>query len=124
MGFILMFDVSNEESFINVREWATQIKELSGENVSVVVVGNKSDLVDSRTVSPERASQLAEQLGYMYIETSAKNGTNVNKAFEELADLICQRMSNITDDTLPPGTEPTNVRMHQKEADKEQWCSC
>uniref|UniRef100_A0A095A650 Ras-related protein Rab-3C n=1 Tax=Schistosoma haematobium TaxID=6185 RepID=A0A095A650_SCHHA len=63
MGFILMYDITNEESFNAVQDWVTQIKTYSWDNAQVVLVGNKCDLVDDRVVSVDRGRHLAHQLG-------------------------------------------------------------
>ena len=102
---------------------ATQVKELSGELVSVVLVGNKCDLEDARAVSAEKASLVAEQLGFPYVETSAKDGTNIKEAFELLTDLICQRMADITDDTLPPGVDAREALQEERRAENST-CMC
>lgn len=102
---------------------ATQVKELSGDLVSVVLVGNKCDLEDARAVSAEKASMVAEQLGFPYVETSAKDGTNIKEAFELLTDLICQRMSDITDDTLPPGVDAREALQEERGAENST-CTC
>lgn len=66
MGFILMYDITNEESFNSVQDWCTQIKTYSWENAQVVLVGNKCDMNDERVVSFERGQQLANQLGKIF----------------------------------------------------------
>ncbi|VDN12623.1 unnamed protein product [Dibothriocephalus latus] len=63
LGFILMYDITNEESFNAVRDWVTQIKTYSWDNAQVVLVGNKSDLAAERAVSAERGRNLASSLG-------------------------------------------------------------
>ncbi|VDL92344.1 unnamed protein product [Schistocephalus solidus] len=63
LGFILMYDITNEESFNAVADWVTQIKTYSWDNAQVVLVGNKSDLAAERAVSAERGRNLASSLG-------------------------------------------------------------
>lgn len=77
MGFILMYDITNEESFNSVQDWVTQIKTYSWDNAQVILVGNKCDMEDERVISFERGKQLAEQLGVQFFETSAKENINV-----------------------------------------------
>uniref|UniRef100_A0A1I8GEE2 small monomeric GTPase n=2 Tax=Macrostomum lignano TaxID=282301 RepID=A0A1I8GEE2_9PLAT len=79
MGFILMYDVTNEDSFNAVQDWCTQIKTYSWDNAQVVLVGNKCDLDEDRVVSLE------------FFETSAKDNLNVTDVFERLVDIICER---------------------------------
>ncbi|KAL0106404.1 hypothetical protein PUN28_016259 [Cardiocondyla obscurior] len=77
MGFILMYDITNEESFNSVQDWVTQIKNYSWDNAQVILVGNKCDMEEERVISTERGKQLAEQLGVRFFETSAKENINV-----------------------------------------------
>lgn len=97
MGFILMYDITNEDSFAAVQDWCTQIKTYSWDNAQVVLVGNKCDLEDERVVSMERGRQLASQLGMEFFESSAKENVNVKYVFERLVDIICDKMSESLD---------------------------
>nr|XP_023408177.1 ras-related protein Rab-3D isoform X2 [Loxodonta africana] len=63
MGFLLMYDVANQESFAAVQDWATQIKTYSWDNAQVLLVGNKCDLEDERVVPTEDGRRLADDLG-------------------------------------------------------------
>lgn len=97
MGFILMYDITNDDSFNSVQDWCTQIKTFSWDNAQVILVGNKFDLEHERVVSTERGRRLADQLGLEFFETSAKDNINVDIVFERLVDLICDRMSKSLD---------------------------
>lgn len=97
MGFILMYDITNEDSFNSVQDWLTQIKTYSWGNAQVILVGNKCDMEDERVISFERGKQLAEQLGVQFFETSAKENVNVKAVFEQLVDIICDKMSESLD---------------------------
>lgn len=94
MGFILMYDVTNEDSFNSVQDWVTQIKTYSWDNAQVILVGNKSDIERDRVISYDRGKQLADQLGLEFFETSAKENINVKNVFERLVDIICDKMSD------------------------------
>ena len=63
MGFILMYDITNEDSFNAVQDWATQIKTYSWEGAQMVLTGNKSDMSSERAVPKERGQELANQMG-------------------------------------------------------------
>lgn len=86
MGFILMYDITNEESFNSVQDWVTQIKTYSCDNAQVILVGNKCDMEDERVITTERGKQLADQLGVQFFETSAKENINI-KVKEKKIDL-------------------------------------
>ncbi|CAF4897701.1 unnamed protein product [Pieris macdunnoughi] len=103
MGFILMYDITNEESFNSVQDWVTQIKTYSWDNAQVILVGNKCDMEEERVISQERGKQLADQLGVEFFETSAKENVNVKAVFERLVDIICDKMSESLD------SEPQNM---------------
>ena len=82
-GVILVFDLTDENSFNRINKWINDINENS-ENVEIILVGNKADLND-RQISKTKAENLANEKNYKYIETSAKDGTNILLLFEELA---------------------------------------
>uniref|UniRef100_K7FXM1 small monomeric GTPase n=1 Tax=Pelodiscus sinensis TaxID=13735 RepID=K7FXM1_PELSI len=63
MGFLLMYDIANQDSFSAVQDWATQIKTYSWDNAQVILVGNKCDLEDERVVATEDGRRLADELG-------------------------------------------------------------
>ncbi|EEB10525.1 RAB 3 and, putative [Pediculus humanus corporis] len=113
MGFILMYDITNEESFNSVQDWVTQIKTYSWDNAQVILVGNKCDMEDERVISFERGKQLSEQLGIEFFETSAKENINVKAVFERLVDIICDKMSESldSDPTLMAGGANKGTRL-------------
>ena len=88
-GIILVFDLTNENSFIKLNKWINDINE-NTDNVEIILVGNKTDLID-RKISKERAENFAKEKNFKYIETSAKDGTNILLLFEELATGIYKR---------------------------------
>lgn len=107
MGFLLMYDITSQESFTAVQDWATQIKTYSWENAQVVLVGNKLDLEDDRQVLTEDAQRLARELGFQFFEASAKDNVNVKQVFDNLVDVICEKMNeSVNGDT---GQAPNNA---------------
>uniref|UniRef100_A0A3Q2TLC1 small monomeric GTPase n=1 Tax=Fundulus heteroclitus TaxID=8078 RepID=A0A3Q2TLC1_FUNHE len=110
MGFLLLFDLTNEQSFLNVRNWMSQLQiHAYCENPDVVLCGNKCDLSDQRAVSQDEARQLAEKYGITYFETSAASGQNVSEAVDVLLDLIMKRMERCVDKSwIPDGTVRAN----------------
>uniref|UniRef100_G3Q755 small monomeric GTPase n=2 Tax=Gasterosteus aculeatus aculeatus TaxID=481459 RepID=G3Q755_GASAC len=102
MGFLLMYDITSQESFCAVQDWATQIKTYSWGNAQVVLVGNKLDLEEDRQVPTEDAQRLATELGFQFFEASAKDNVNVKQVFDELVDVICERMNeSVNGDATP-----------------------
>ena len=81
-AIIIVFDLSDKKSFVSITEWLKQIEKHAKENVFKFLVGNKSDLVEERKVTYEEAKQYADEHELPYIETSAKEGININELFD------------------------------------------
>ncbi|PWN51724.1 putative SEC4-like Rab/GTPase [Violaceomyces palustris] len=92
MGILLVFDVTDEKSFQNIRTWHSNIEQHASEGVSKILVGNKSDWEEKRVVTAEQGEALAAELGIPYIETSAKSNSNVEEAFFNLARDVKARL--------------------------------
>uniref|UniRef100_A0A3B3DC73 small monomeric GTPase n=2 Tax=Oryzias melastigma TaxID=30732 RepID=A0A3B3DC73_ORYME len=106
MGFLLMYDISNLESFNAVKDWATQIKMYSLNNAQVILVGNKCDLEDDRDIPTEDGQRLADDLGFQFFEASAKENINVKQVFEHLVDIVCDKMTEEIDIHRDPSPVP------------------
>lgn len=70
-GALLVFDISSEQSFINLDKWLAELRENTDPNVVVAMVGTKVDLSHKRVVAPERAQAYAKANGLLYMETSS-----------------------------------------------------
>ncbi|XP_062854545.1 ras-related protein Rab-3C isoform X1 [Trichomycterus rosablanca] len=125
MGFILMYDITNEESFAAVQDWSTQIKTYSWDNAQVVLVGNKCDMEEERIVSVDNGRLLADQLGFEFFETSAKDNINVKQTFECLVDVICDKMvDSLENDPAAPTGTPTTKLTDNPITSQQSDCSC
>lgn len=91
-GIIVVYDVTDQESFSNVRQWMQEIERYASENVNKLLVGNKCDLSTKKVVDYTAAKEFADQMGIPFLETSAKNSTNVEQAFLTMASEIKGRM--------------------------------
>ncbi|XP_068179219.1 ras-related protein Rab-42b isoform X2 [Antennarius striatus] len=93
VGGLLVFDISNRESFDHINEWYDEIYDrVQPQRLQFMLVGQKCDLdaEGERVVSQEDAEKLAEQLGVPYVEVSAKTGENVKDIFEQLTQTVYQ----------------------------------
>jgi Ras-related protein Rab-1A len=95
-GIIVVYDVTDAESFANVKQWLGEIDRYAAENVNKLLVGNKSDLVNKKVVEYTAAKEFADSLAIPFLETSAKNSTNVEEAFLTMARQIKMRIGNQT----------------------------
>ncbi|CAL9187304.1 ras-related protein RIC1 isoform X2 [Musa acuminata AAA Group] len=118
-GIIVVYDVTDQESFNNVKQWLNEIDRYASENVNKLLVGNKCDLTDGRVVSYETGKAFADEIGIPFLETSAKDSTNVEKAFMTMAADIKDRMAS-----QPAGSasKPTTVHMRGQPVGQKSSC--
>jgi len=89
MGVLLVYDITDEQSFLNIRNWMRNIEQHSSQNVQKILVANKCDCSDERLISTVRGEDVAKEYGIKFFETSAKSDVNVYEAFTTLArDII------------------------------------
>lgn len=108
VGAILVFDITERKTFDDLASWLNDVHSFCDPNVIVQLIGNKSDLTDSRAVSVAEAEQFAASNEISYLETSAKDGGNVQEAFVKTASLILSKGRPTQVGTAPaPTQEPT-----------------
>ena len=86
-GLLVVFDLTKKESYDHIRSWINEAKE-NNDKLKTILIGNKLDLKDERIVAIDVAKQFAEKNNLKYIETSAKDGTNINESFQAIIDLL------------------------------------
>ncbi|AQK79562.1 ras-related protein RABD2c [Zea mays] len=118
-GIIIVYDVTDMESFNNIKQWLSEIDRYASDNVCKLLVGNKCDLVDSKVVDTEKAKDFADSLGIPFIETSAKESINVEEAFLTMSSEIKKRMA-----TQPTVERRPTVHVHMKGQPIQQKSSC
>ncbi|MBQ5154065.1 GTP-binding protein, partial [Macrococcus caseolyticus] len=91
-GIIVVYDVTDMDSFNNVKQWFQEIDRYATEGVTKLLVGNKSDLTAKKVVEYNTAKEFADSMGIQFIEASAKDSTNVEQAFLAMARQIKERM--------------------------------
>ena len=98
---IVVFDITNSQSFQSVDKWIEDARNLRDDDVLIILAGNKSDLAEQRQVSTEQAEQYAKERNIMYFETSARAGTNIKLLFNELA----KKLTGIETNPICPDEE-------------------
>lgn len=87
-GIIIVYDVTDRDSFNNVKQWMTEIDSYAADNVQRLLIGNKCDLATKREVTEEEGKAFAGTLSIPFLETSAKSAINVEQAFFMMASNI------------------------------------
>lgn len=85
---VVVYDISNAKSFQNTRKWVDDVRGERGNDVIIVLVGNKTDLNDKREVTTAQGEEEAKKHNLMFIETSAKLGHNVKQLFRRIAQAL------------------------------------
>ena len=94
-GIVVVYDITDVETFNNVKTWLVEIDRYASENVDKLLVGNKSDLADQRQVEFATAEEYATSLNVKCIETSARDSSHVDDAFHSMAQTIMARLDKV-----------------------------
>ncbi|KAL1564868.1 Ras-related protein RABA2a [Salvia divinorum] len=93
LGALLVYDVTKPTTFENVSRWLKELRDHADSNIVIMLIGNKTDLKHLRAVATEDAQSFAEKEGLSFIETSALEATNVEKAFQTILSEIYRIIS-------------------------------
>jgi Ras-related protein Rab-2A len=89
---LIVYDITNRQSFDNVQNWLEDVKNQSPETVTSILIGNKSDLDYDRKVTYEEGNNLALKNGILFFETSARTGEGLDNIFKSSVEEICRKM--------------------------------
>lgn len=96
-GIMILYDITNQASFARVEYWKEQVNQHNSKDIPIIIVGNKTDLVDEHMVSlripKTEEDRLSSKLGAAFYSASAKTGDGVDEAFASLIDLVFQHRS-------------------------------
>ncbi|KAK9368068.1 ras family-domain-containing protein [Lipomyces kononenkoae] len=119
---VVVYDVTNRNSFINTSKWIDDVRAERGNDVIIVLVGNKTDLNDKRQVTTEEGEKKAKEFKVMFIETSAKAGHNVKTLFRRIAQAL-PGMENSMEESSQTNMIDVNIDSSQKTSN-EASCNC
>lgn len=124
MGIMLVYDITNQKSFENIKNWIRNIEEHASADVEKMVLGNKCDMNDKRVVSKESGETLAVEYGIKFMETSAKASINVDEAFFNIARDIKRKMdSKVDSNTKSKGSVVVTESTKPRQGFLDKWCS-
>mmetsp|Transcript_50377 Transcript_50377/g.126465 ORF Transcript_50377/g.126465 Transcript_50377/m.126465 type:complete len:210 (+) Transcript_50377:359-988(+) len=126
-GIMVVYDVTDNVSYNNVKEWLQEIDKFGSETVSRLLVGNKSDLVAKKVVMESTAREFADQFGMHFVETSAKDNKGVEEAFTMMTEDIMEKLQIGSGKAEPAGeAQKPNINLgRNKPAPKKKaggWC--
>lgn len=84
VGALMVYDITKKQTFENVQRWLRELRDHADSNIVIMLVGNKSDLNHLRAVPESEAQEMAEKDGLTFLETSALEANNVEKAFQTI----------------------------------------
>ncbi|KAI8576331.1 hypothetical protein K450DRAFT_257249 [Umbelopsis ramanniana AG] len=117
---VVVYDITNRNSFLNTAKWIDDVRVERGNDVIIVLVGNKTDLNEKREVSVDDGEKKAKEYGVMFIETSAKAGHNVKTLFRKIAQAL-PGMDNTVGDASKDQMQKVDLSSTTTEASN---CSC
>lgn len=123
-GIALVYDVTNEASFQNIRKWIQDVHTYAEQSVNLVLIGNKCDLVSKKVVEKSRGQGLADEYDIRFFETSAKTNNNVDEAFSTLVEDVCKRMFSGSGTAAAPAPADKKVKVTQSNANEEKKKGC
>ncbi|XP_076297946.1 RAS oncogene family member Rab21 isoform X1 [Lasioglossum baleicum] len=94
-GAILVYDITDEDTFQKVKNWVKELKKMLGSEISLAIAGNKMDLEKDRSVAIEEAEEYAKQVGAMHFHTSAKLNQNIEDMFSDLTRRMIQHADEV-----------------------------
>ena len=124
-GFIIIYDITNRETFTNINNWIEQITTIVGNNVKCVIFGNKNDLNNKRKVETDEGKELAEKFNFKFFETSAKEGNNIEEGFKSITMDILDDISSVKErrnNTSILKTKSGKKLNNNKEDNKKSCC--
>ncbi|KAJ3275436.1 hypothetical protein HK104_003895 [Borealophlyctis nickersoniae] len=120
-GAMIVYDISKRNTFDNLNRWLKDMRDQTETGIPIMLVGNKSDLTESRAVATEEAKEFAEQNELFFLETSALNSSNVQLAFRNIVEEIYNRnsrkmeVSNAMTERHPDLGPTRSIKVNQEE---------
>ena len=93
-GCFIVYDITKDQTFEKVEEWYQRVKENSNKDVSFILVGNKCDLENDRTITKEKGEEKAKNLNCPFFETSALSEVNIKEIFNAMLENIYEKNGN------------------------------
>lgn len=113
-GFLLVYDVTVQKTFDSIKNWISSIKEYANPDIQFMIIANKCDS-DKRVVTTFEGQKIAEQYECLYMETSAKQGKNINESIQMIAKRIDEEILVLEDKEI-------KLQEHKSKIENSKCC--
>ena len=122
-GAFIVYDITRKNSFESIDKWINDVTAVADKKITIVLIGNKSDLEDQRQVTKEQGEDKANKLQVAFLETSAFSGENLEKAFQMMIKEVYQKcheeMMSEGDVDIIKGGEDINLSKKNNSGEKK-----
>jgi len=121
---VICYDITSRDSFVNTSKWIDDVRTERGDDVIMMLCGNKTDLEDHRTVSYEEGEAKAKEYNIMFIETSAKAGANIKALFRKVAAALpgMENAKLSADDKKDNNVDLVQANQIDPTSERGCWC--
>ena len=126
-GCFIVYDITSTQSFDDVEKWYEEIIKITEKGISLILVGNKSDLESERKVTVEMGQNKAKNLNCPFFETSALNNTHIDTVFQTISEDIYNKSKNeksLDDDDDDYDIVPKEEKIITINTEKQKEKSC
>ena len=123
-GAFIVYDITNKSTFESVDKWIKDLNSYGDKNLTMLLIGNKSDLEDKRIINKEEGEEKAKSFELGFIETSAYNGDNIDQAFDIMLKEVLKRyiVENDVNNDEFEGDTGNNIELVKKNETKKKKC--
>ena len=121
-GILLMYDITNGQTFKSLESWIKEIEERTKPNIPIYLIGNKKELSEEREITYDEGKEFADKHNFKFFETSTKEDKNVQIILEQIAEDICTSnkiFEKKEEDILSHKLDKTNIIRKKK---KKRFC--
>jgi len=126
-GAFIVYDITRKNSFESIEKWVSDVTAVADKKITIVLIGNKSDLEDQRQVTKEQGEEKSNKLEIAFLETSAFSGENLDKAFEMMINEVYKKcheeMLAEGDVDIVEGGEDINLNKKNDAVEQKKCCA-
>lgn len=126
VGALLVYDITKRQTFENVMRWLRELRDHADSNIVIMMAGNKSDLKHLRSVADEDGQAFAEKEGLSFLETSALEAVNIEKAFQtiltEIYHIISKKALTAEEATVALPGQGTTINIGDASGNTKRAC--